>query len=42
MLDYFGSTVNTASRLEHQCGGGEIIVSDAILADPAAREALVT
>ena len=23
VLDYFGSTVNTASRLEHQCRGGE-------------------
>ena len=40
VLDYFGSAVNTASRLEHQCRGGEIIVSEAVLADPEARGAL--
>jgi class 3 adenylate cyclase len=40
VLDYFGSTVNTASRLEHQCGGGEAIISHAVLSDPEAREAL--
>jgi class 3 adenylate cyclase len=40
VLDYFGSVVNTASRLEHQCRGGEVIVSDAVLADSEAREAL--
>jgi class 3 adenylate cyclase len=39
-LDYFGSAVNTAARLEHQCGGGEVIVSAALLADPEAREVL--
>jgi len=39
-LDYFGSAVNTASRLEHQCRGGEVIVSGAVLADAEAREAL--
>jgi class 3 adenylate cyclase len=40
VLDYFGSAVNTASRLEHQCRGGEVIVSEAVLADSEAREAL--
>ena len=40
VLDYFGSVVNTASRLEHQCRGGEVIISAAVLADPEAREAL--
>jgi class 3 adenylate cyclase len=40
VLDYFGSAVNTASRLEHQCRGGEVIVSEAVLADLEAREAL--
>ena len=34
VLDYFGATVNIAARLEHQCHGGEVIVSDAV-----AREA---
>jgi class 3 adenylate cyclase len=32
--------VNTASRLEHQCRGGEAIISQVVLADPEAREAL--
>jgi class 3 adenylate cyclase len=40
VLDYFGSVVNTASRLEHQCRGGEVIVSEAISADSEAGEAL--
>lgn len=33
VLDYFGSTANTTARLEHQCRGGEVVVSDAVLAD---------
>jgi class 3 adenylate cyclase len=40
VLGYFGSEVNTASRLEHQCRGGEVILSAAVLADANAREAL--
>ncbi len=40
VLDYFGSAVNTAARLEHQCRGGEVIVSQAVIADPEAREVL--
>ena len=40
VLDYFGSAVNTAARLEHQCRGGEVIVSEAVIADPEAREVL--
>jgi class 3 adenylate cyclase len=40
LLDYFGSVVNTASRLEHQCRGGEVIISAAVLADDEARETL--
>jgi class 3 adenylate cyclase len=40
LLDYFGSVVNTASRLEHQCRGGEVIVSEAVLADGEAKAAL--
>ena len=40
VLDYFGSTVNTAARLEHQCRSGEVVVSDAVLADDQARVAL--
>ena len=40
VLDYFGATVNIASRLEHQCKGGEIVLSGAMLDEAAAREAL--
>ena len=40
VLDYFGATVNIAARLEHQCGGGEIIVSEAVAKDAAAGAAL--
>jgi class 3 adenylate cyclase len=40
VLDYFGSTVNTASRLEHQCAGGEVLISDAVLEDAAAAAAI--
>ena len=39
VLDYFGSVVNTAARLEHQCHGGEVIISSAVMTDPEAREA---
>jgi class 3 adenylate cyclase len=34
VLDYFGSTVNLASRLVSLSNGSEIVVSDAVLADP--------
>ncbi|MGH6988758.1 MAG: adenylate/guanylate cyclase domain-containing protein [Stellaceae bacterium] len=40
ILDYFGATVNIAARLEHRCLGGEIVISEAILEDAAARAAL--
>ena len=34
-LDYFGSTVNMAARLQGQSGGGEIVLSREIVEDPA-------
>ena len=40
VLDYFGAAVNIASRLEHQCKGGEVILSDAMLAEAPARDAI--
>jgi class 3 adenylate cyclase len=40
VLDYFGSAVNAAARLEHQCRGGEVVISEAVLADDQARAAL--
>jgi len=39
-LDYFGATVNIAARLEHQCGGGEVIVSEAVAEDAETGAAL--
>ncbi len=39
-LDYFGSTVNLAARLGHAAGGGEIVVSAALAADPGAAAVL--
>ena len=39
-LDYFGSTVNLAARLEGQSTGDDVIISSAIYSDPAVRELL--
>ena len=39
-LDYFGSTVNIAARLEHLSLGGDIVISDAVRCDPEVAELL--
>jgi class 3 adenylate cyclase len=39
-LDYFGATVNVAARLENQCRGGEVIVSDDVVRDAETAAAL--
>ncbi len=39
-LDYFGTTVNTAARIEHESRGGEIVASDAVYQDCAASDRL--
>lgn len=39
-LDYFGSTVNLAARLEAQSTGGDVVVSAAVYDDPGVRELL--
>lgn len=39
-LDYFGSTVNMAARLEAQSTGEDIVISSAVYSDPAVREFL--
>jgi len=43
-LDYFGSTVNLAARLQGQSAGGDVVLSAALAADPgvAARLAPLT
>ena len=39
-LDYFGSTVNIASRLEHLSEGGDIVMSTAVKEDPEVADFL--
>jgi class 3 adenylate cyclase len=39
-LDYFGSTVNLAARLQGESRGGDIVISQALAADPAAAPLL--
>jgi class 3 adenylate cyclase len=39
-LDYFGSTVNLAARLHSESHGGDVVVSEAIIADPGAQPLL--
>jgi class 3 adenylate cyclase len=41
VLDYFGATVNVAARLENQCRGGEVIVSEVVAGDAETAAALV-
>jgi len=35
-LDYFGSTVNLAARLQGQSRGGDVVISETMAADPGA------
>ncbi|MGH6895679.1 MAG: adenylate/guanylate cyclase domain-containing protein [Geminicoccaceae bacterium] len=39
-LDYFGSTVNLAARLQSESVGGDIVLSAEVFADPRVRELL--
>ncbi|MBI4567321.1 MAG: adenylate/guanylate cyclase domain-containing protein, partial [Planctomycetes bacterium] len=39
-LDYFGSTVNLAARLEGLSSGGDLIISDAVRRDPEVAAAI--
>jgi class 3 adenylate cyclase len=39
-LDYFGTTVNLAARLEGQSRGNDVIISDTLAADPGVEELL--
>ena len=40
LLDYFGSTVNIAARVQNESEGGDIVVTDEILSDPGVRRVL--
>jgi class 3 adenylate cyclase len=37
VLDYFGSTVNIAARVQSESVGGDIVVTDELLEDPGVR-----
>lgn len=39
-LDYFGTTVNLAARLEGQSKGGDVVISESLRQDPAVAELL--
>jgi class 3 adenylate cyclase len=41
-LDYFGSTVNMAARLQGQSDGGDIVLSRAVAQDPAVKPLLAS
>jgi class 3 adenylate cyclase len=41
-LDYFGSTVNMAARLQGQSRGGDIVLSRVVAGDPAVRPLLAS
>jgi len=36
--DYFGTSINIAARLEKFAGGGDMIISDYVYADPEVQE----
>ncbi len=40
LLDYFGSTVNIAARVQNASLGGDIVITDEILSDPGVRRVL--
>lgn len=40
LLDYFGSTVNIAARVQNESIGGDIVITPEVLADPGVRKTL--
>ena len=40
LLDYFGSTVNIAARVQNESVGGDIVVTPEVLGDPGVRQVL--
>lgn len=40
LLDYFGSTVNIAARVQNESIGGDIVLTDSLADDPLVQEAL--
>ncbi len=40
LLDYFGTTVNIAARVQNESAGGDIVVTAELLSDPGVRDLL--
>lgn len=38
VLDYFGTTANIAARVQNESEGGDVVITDALRCDPAARD----
>jgi len=39
-LDYFGTTINVAARVNHESRGGEVVLTADVYQDPAVQEQL--
>jgi class 3 adenylate cyclase len=39
-LDYFGTTVNVAARVQNESHGGDLVLTEELLADPGVQQAL--
>jgi class 3 adenylate cyclase len=39
-LDYFGTTINTAARVEHECRGGQVVITAEVAQDPGVQALL--
>lgn len=40
ILDYFGTTANIAARVQKECEGGDIVITEEVWEDPKVREVL--
>ncbi|HEX9372611.1 MAG TPA: DUF5939 domain-containing protein [Roseiflexaceae bacterium] len=40
LLDYFGSTVNIAARVQNESAGGDVVVTPEVMGDPGVRQVL--
>lgn len=41
LLDYFGSTVNIAARVQSESIGGDIVLTEAMLSDPGVQQVII-
>jgi adenylate cyclase len=40
LLDYFGTTINLAARVQHESRGGEVMLSEEVYSDPVVQQRL--